>query len=158
MQLHQPALGLAYLHAEGIVHGDLDAGNLLVDESGNIRLTDFGLSLIAEGTAYNYGSQRGGGAVHYTAPELFDQELFGLDTCRPTFRSDIYAFACVCIEIRSISHFIVLISTWENSSTLGSPLFQILPATRSLFELSEVTDHLDPLFQMTTLYPTRCGP
>lgn len=110
IQLHQTALGLAYLHGEGIVHGDLHAGNLLVDENGSIRLTDFGLSLIAEGTAYNYGSQRGGGAAHYTAPELFDPEVFCLETRRPTFSSDIYALACVCIEVRITILFAIFIS------------------------------------------------
>lgn len=98
-QLYQIALGLAYLHAEGVVHGDLHAGNVLVDENGAIRLTDFGMSLIAEGTAYNYGSHHGGGATRWSAPELFDPEAFGLESSRPTFQSDIYAFACVCIEV-----------------------------------------------------------
>lgn len=159
MQLHQTALGLAYLHSEGIVHGDLHAGNLLVDENGSIRLTDFGMSLIAEGTAYNYGSQHGGGAVHYTAPELFEPETFGLKTSRPTPRSDIYAFACVCTEVRIIGNFVVgFISPWQNSSTPGSRRFPILPSTRSLFEFYKVTGHLDLLFQMVMLYPTKCGP
>lgn len=108
-QSRQIALGLVYLHAEGIVHGDLHAGNILVDKHGTIRLADFGLSLLSEGTAYNYGSQHGGGAVHYTAPELIDPEAFGLETSRPTFRSDIYAFACVCIEVRFVGLSVVSI-------------------------------------------------
>lgn len=99
-QLRQIALGLAYLHAEGIVHGDLHAGNVLIDWNGAIRLGDFGMSLISEGTGYNYGSQHGGGATRWSAPELFDPEVFGLESTRPTFQSDIYAFACVCIEVR----------------------------------------------------------
>lgn len=108
-QLRQIALGLAYLHAEGIVHGDLHAGNILVDERGTVRLADFGLSLLSESTAYNYGSHHGGGAVHFTAPELIDPEAFSLENSRPTFRSDVYAFACVCIEVCFVSPFLLSI-------------------------------------------------
>ena len=99
MQLRQISLGLGYLHDEGIVHGDLHGRNILVDSGGCVRLTDFGLSLLAEGTPYNYGSVHGGGAIRWSAPELFEPEEFGLDNARPTPRSDVYAFACVCIEV-----------------------------------------------------------
>ncbi|KAH8102061.1 kinase-like domain-containing protein [Cristinia sonorae] len=99
--LHQTAMGLAYLHSEGIVHGDLHAGNILVDNEKNARLCDFGMSLISEATAYNYGSHHGGGATRWSAPELFDPEEFGLTTSRPTFQSDVYAFACVVVELYS---------------------------------------------------------
>ena len=98
-QLHEISMGLAYLHSEGIVHGDIHAGNVLVDRNGAARLADFGLSLLSEGTAYNYGSQHGGGATRFSAPELFDPEEFGLESSRPTFQSDVYAFACVCVEV-----------------------------------------------------------
>jgi serine/threonine protein kinase len=37
--------GLAYLHGEGVVHRDLKAANILSTKTGNIKLTDFGVSL-----------------------------------------------------------------------------------------------------------------
>lgn len=156
-QLHQIALGLVYLHSEGIVHGDLHAGNILIDETGGVRLADFGLSLLSEGTGYNYGSQHGGGAVHFTAPELFDPDAFGLKSSRPTFRSDIYALACVCIEVRLIGLSVILISNGEPSSTRGSLLLRTLLAIRSLCELYEATGHLDRLSRTVMLCPTPCG-
>ena len=90
---------MEYLHVVGIVHGDLHAGNILIDDQGHVQLSDFGLSLIAEATAYQYGSSHGGGAVYWTAPELIDCEEFGLENSRPTFQSDVFSFAFTCIEV-----------------------------------------------------------
>lgn len=99
LKLRQTSLGLEYLHQGGIIHTDLHANNILVDKSGSALLTDFGLALIADGTAYNHGSHHGGGAIRWSAPAMFAPEDFGLDSGKPTFSSGIYAFACVCIEV-----------------------------------------------------------
>lgn len=82
------------------------------------------MSLIAEGTAYNYGSQHGGGATRWSAPELFDPEEFGLESSRPTFQSDIYAFACICIEVRISLQFLVRISTGEAALYWEAPFYR----------------------------------
>lgn len=124
-QLYQISLGLAYLHTEGIVHGDLHGvslvssltrlktnvhsivqNNILVDDSGNARLIDFGMSLIADSTAYNYASMHGGGAVRFTAPEIIDPDEFDIPdgSTRPTYASDTYSYACICVEVRSCSY------------------------------------------------------
>ncbi|KAH8103138.1 kinase-like domain-containing protein [Cristinia sonorae] len=98
-QLYQIATGMAYLHQEGIIHGDLHCGNALVDEDGSLRLTDFGMATIAEATPYAYASKHGGGAVRWTAPELIDPEEFGFTSARPTYASDVYSFALTCMEL-----------------------------------------------------------
>ena len=94
--MYQSALGLEYLHKVGIVHGDLHARNILIDENGQARLTDFGLSLLADATPHgSYGSVHGGGVFLYRSPELHDPERFGLgSSMRPTTLSDIFAFGC----------------------------------------------------------------
>ncbi|KAJ3482587.1 hypothetical protein NLI96_g6879 [Meripilus lineatus] len=94
------AQGLSYLHSEGVVHGDLRGVNILVDSNGKMKLADFGLAVIAEAGESLTATIRGG-AFGWLAPELIDPESFGLPNTRPTFASDVYSFACVCIELLS---------------------------------------------------------
>jgi serine/threonine protein kinase len=84
------ASGLDALHASGIVHRDIKASNLLVDEHGMTLLTDFGL---AKGRAYTVLTRPGQvlGTLDYLAPELIRGE-------QATPASDIYALGCVVYE------------------------------------------------------------
>jgi serine/threonine protein kinase len=85
--LYQAALGLQYLQAEGVVHGDLKCNNILVTVDGKAKLADFGLS--SRG-----GSQLKTGALRWTAPEC----LKAGKGSEASFTSDIYSFAMCIIE------------------------------------------------------------
>jgi len=90
--------GLAYLHEEGVAHGDLRGVNVLIDGDWQACLADFGLVVFADAASNNYGSLRGG-AVRWLSPELIDPEEYGFESSRPTYASDIYSLACVCVEL-----------------------------------------------------------
>ncbi|KIP07947.1 hypothetical protein PHLGIDRAFT_40784, partial [Phlebiopsis gigantea 11061_1 CR5-6] len=93
------AQGMAYLHSEGLAHGDLRGANILVDDDGNARLTDFGLAVFVHGHSKNYASMRTG-SLQWEAPEMINASGEAMTT-RPTFATDVYSFSHVCIEVRT---------------------------------------------------------
>ncbi len=57
--LIQAARGLDATHAEGIVHRDIKAANLMLDRSGTVRVLDLGLARIVEaGNPFNKTAAR----------------------------------------------------------------------------------------------------
>jgi serine/threonine protein kinase len=102
-QLHEIAQGLDYLHAMNIVHGDLRGTNILISDDGNACLADFGLTTTifeADSTVGGLtSSSNHGGSVRWFAPELIQPKSFGCERFSRTTASDVYAYACVCLEV-----------------------------------------------------------
>ncbi len=78
---------LAYLHARGIVHGDLKPSNLLLRRPGELVLADFGAAALV-----GAGGESGGGTPLYLAPE----QLRGAPRAPAT---DLYAAGAVLFEM-----------------------------------------------------------
>src|SRR5215217_1153822 len=81
----QICAGLAAAHDRGVVHRDLKPANIMLDGSGRIRITDFGLAGAA-------GETLRSGTPAYMAPE----QLAGGEV---TLRSDIYSLGLVLFEL-----------------------------------------------------------
>ncbi|MFB9677520.1 serine/threonine-protein kinase [Streptosporangium vulgare] len=64
--------GLAYMHAEGWVHGDLKPNNVLVMADGSVRLADFGLTTEIDGT---HGYLPPMGSVDHVPPERWNEPV-----------------------------------------------------------------------------------
>jgi serine/threonine-protein kinase len=67
--LIQLADGLAYAHARGIVHRDLKAENVALDDADRPVLTDFGIATLATSDHSRSEMTKGSGTAHYMAPE-----------------------------------------------------------------------------------------
>jgi serine/threonine protein kinase len=90
------ARGLAYLHAEvvpQIIHRDVKASNILLDEQFNARVADFGLAKLAPENEVHFTTHVAG--THgYVAPEY---ALYG----QLTESSDVYSFGVCLLELIS---------------------------------------------------------
>ncbi|XP_044489588.1 putative serine/threonine-protein kinase [Mangifera indica] len=90
------ARGLAYLHEEiepHIVHRDIKASNILVDQNFKAKVSDFGLSrLLRDGSSHI--STRVAGTLGYLAPEY---AISG----HLSRKSDVYSFGVLLLEIIS---------------------------------------------------------
>ena len=81
--------GVAAAHAHGVLHRDLKPGNILIDENGSIRITDFGIATVrTEAT----GRTRIGTPA-YMAPE---QVIGGTPLSE---RTDVYAIGLILYEL-----------------------------------------------------------
>lgn len=83
------AEALAHAHSLGVVHRDLSPGNVLIDESGRVRLADFGIARLSEATATIGGEVWGTPA--YMAPEQVAGDQVGPP-------ADVYALGLVLLE------------------------------------------------------------
>ncbi len=86
----QTLLALEELHKLHIVYRDMKPDNLLLDENGNVRLSDFGISVQLQ-REYNYKTRGRAGTPGYLAPELLEGNSYGCSV-------DLWSFGCTIYE------------------------------------------------------------
>ena len=85
----QLCAGLAAVHDAGVLHRDLKPANVMLDERGDVRITDFGIAAL---TGDVRGAEALAGTPAYMSPEqLAAKEL--------TTRSDLYSLGLVLYEL-----------------------------------------------------------
>jgi serine/threonine protein kinase len=90
--MRQAAEAIDYLNAHAIQHRDIKPENVLVTRDGRVKVSDFGLAKLVEGTAAVVHSGSVGLTTAYAAPELFRNTV--------SRRTDQYALAITCYELR----------------------------------------------------------
>ncbi|MDX2121561.1 MAG: serine/threonine-protein kinase [Gemmatimonadota bacterium] len=86
--LKESLSALAQAHASGLVHRDLKPENMLIDQTGAVQITDFGLALALRGQGRFGGATSQSGTPMFASPE----QLLGE---RVDQRSDLYSLAAV---------------------------------------------------------------
>ncbi|KAH0887315.1 hypothetical protein HID58_063411 [Brassica napus] len=92
--LHDICRGLMCIHGMGIVHRDLKSGNCLLCNDGTVKICDFGLSVMMEGTTLN--DIVPAGTPEWVAPEAFRNEPL-------SEKSDIYSFGVIMWELCTLT-------------------------------------------------------
>ena len=81
------ALGLEYLHDEGIVHGNIKSSNILLTKDYTACVSDYGVTQLVSATPAAVNRILG-----YRAPEVTDIRRVGP-------RADVYSFGVLLIEL-----------------------------------------------------------
>jgi mitogen-activated protein kinase kinase kinase len=102
--VRQILTGLQYLHSSGIIHRDIKGANILVDNKGTVKISDFGISKRVEAStlltpAAKKGAQRVSlqGSVFWMAPEVVRQTAY-------TKKADIWSLGCLIVEMLTGQH------------------------------------------------------
>ncbi|KAI1819316.1 mitogen-activated protein kinase [Xylaria intraflava] len=95
--------GLSYLHNRDIIHRDIKGANILVDNKGTIKISDFGISKkieasnILSGANNNRNRPSLQGSVFWMAPEVVKQTSY-------TRKADIWSLGCLVVEMMTGQH------------------------------------------------------
>ncbi len=89
--MKQLTLAMSHAHQNHIVHRDIKPHNILLDEDGNVKITDFGIAMALSATSITQTNSVLG-SVHYLSPE---QARGGM----ATKKSDIYSLGIVMFEL-----------------------------------------------------------
>jgi len=80
-----------YIHNLGFLHGDVHAGQFIVNENNFIKLIDFGLGVNLKNEDENKNIVRNGGVHYYLEPENINSNAFNnLKEYVPTVKMEIY--------------------------------------------------------------------
>jgi predicted Ser/Thr protein kinase len=89
--LQQLANALAHIHERNLVHLDIKPQNIMITDSGEVKIIDFGLAQ-PPGAHIESGGGMAFGTVAYLAPEQARGDAVGFET-------DVYSLGCVVYEL-----------------------------------------------------------
>jgi len=90
--LKQACEGLAYAHQNNIIHCDIKPQNMLISESSELKLTDFGIARVFDTLSRESNSGEIWGSPYYIAPEI-------AAGAAPSPAADVYSMGIVMYEV-----------------------------------------------------------
>ncbi|ORX60344.1 Pkinase-domain-containing protein [Hesseltinella vesiculosa] len=134
--------GLTYLHGKDIIHRDIKGANVLVDNKGGVKISDFGISKKVEedilqvtSTAAHRPSLQG--SIFWMAPEVVKQTQY-------TKKADIWSLGCMVVEMFTGDHPFPAFSQMQAIFQIGSYTMPDIPTHIS----PDAKDFLKCTFQL----------
>ncbi|CDP04627.1 unnamed protein product [Coffea canephora] len=90
---HKILEALQFIHGKDIIHRDLKPDNIFIDDSGTVKIGDFGLALQMDVSSTTNSLPVG--AYLYRAPEMKK----GVPTYKPTNKVDMYALGLILFQL-----------------------------------------------------------
>ncbi|KAK0483660.1 ste11-like protein [Armillaria novae-zelandiae] len=133
--------GLSYLHERDIIHRDIKGANILVDNKGGVKISDFGISkkvdvqVLAGNNRVHRPSLQG--SVFWMAPEVVKQSGH-------TQKADIWSVGCLVVEMLTGEHPWAQLTQMQAIFKIGSSARPAIPSDIS----SEAQDFLTKTFEI----------
>ncbi|KAG6832139.1 hypothetical protein H0H87_002451 [Tephrocybe sp. NHM501043] len=134
--------GLNYLHERDIIHRDIKGANILVDNKGGIKISDFGISKkvddnLLTGNRANRPSLQG--SVFWMAPEVVKQSAH-------TRKADIWSVGCLVVEMLTGEHPWAQLTQMQAIFKIGSSATPTIPSdisaeAQNFLQLTFELDH-----------------
>lgn len=137
--VRQILFGLNYLHERDIIHRDIKGANILVDNKGGVKISDFGISkkvndnLLAN-KLHRFSLQ---GSVFWMAPEVVKQSGH-------TLKADIWSVGCLVVEMLTGEHPWAQLTQMQAIFKIGSSAKPAMPSDIS----AEAADFLAKTFEL----------
>ncbi|KAF6765233.1 STE/STE11 protein kinase [Ephemerocybe angulata] len=138
--VHQILQGLHYLHDRDIIHRDIKGANILVDNKGGVKISDFGISkkvddnLLGGNRLHRPSLQ---GSVFWMAPEVVKQTGH-------TKKADIWSVGCLVVEMLTGEHPWAQLTQMQAIFKIGSSAKPAIPTDIS----SEAQEFLKCTFEI----------
>jgi len=131
--------GLNYLHERDIIHRDIKGANILVDNKGGVKISDFGISKKVDTFLTGNKSNRPSlqGSVFWMAPEVVKQTGH-------THKADIWSVGCLIVEMLTGEHPWAQLTQMQAIFRIGSSATPTIPSDMS----SDAQDFLKQTFRI----------
>jgi len=100
--LQQLSAGLAAAHKNDVIHCDLKPSNILVNDQGQLKITDFGIALLATNESQNSEPSASNNPLQFGSLLFMSPEQIKLQAV--DYRSDIFSFGIIAYQLMVGSH------------------------------------------------------
>lgn len=116
-----------YAHDTGIIHRDIKPSNIMIDSSGRVKITDFGIAKIL-GDSKLTKTGTGAGSIHYMSPEQIEGRQIDARTDVYSLGITLYQMLTGAVPFTDESEFVVMRAHLDQEPTRPSEIIASIPA------------------------------